>query len=75
MNTYGIQKDGTEGPIFREAIGDTDIEKRRVDTVGKEGGGKNRASSIETYILLCVKYTLRIYCITKGVLPVRRFDF
>ena len=28
----------------------TDIEKRCVDTMGKEGGGTNRASSIETYI-------------------------
>ena len=37
-----------------------------MDTVGEEGGGMNRESSIETYILPCVKYTGRIYCITEG---------
>ena len=33
--------------------GDTDIEKRLMDTVGKGEGGRNGKSSVETYMTIC----------------------
>ena len=40
MHMYGIQKDGTDEDICREAT-ETDIENRLVDTVGEGESGMN----------------------------------
>ena len=52
MHIYGIQKDDTDEPICREAVG---IQIQRTDlwTQGKrEGeGGTNGGSGMETYLL------------------------
>ena len=39
MHIYGIQKDGTDDPIFSN--GDADTQNRLVDIVGKGEGGTN----------------------------------
>ena len=46
----GIQKNGTDEPTGREALRHrvADTENRLVDTTGKEEGGINTVSSIET---------------------------
>ena len=49
MHIYGIQKDGSDEPIYRAAI-----ENRFVDTVGERKGRMNWKSRLETYTLLYV---------------------
>ena len=41
--------------LFASSNGDTDIENRLVDTVGKGDDGTNRENSIETYSLPYIK--------------------
>ena len=52
MHIYGIQENGTEEFIYREAIGETHVKKRLMDM----GRGKERVrcmERVETYITIC----------------------
>ena len=48
----GIQKDGTDEPIWS---GDADVDDRLVGAVREGEGGTDRESSMETYTRPCVK--------------------
>ena len=51
---YGIYKDGTEEPIFRAAVENTDTENSLMDTAGRgRRGWEVCRDNTETYITIC----------------------
>ena len=58
MHIYGIQKNGTDEPICRTAM---EMQKQRTELWTRGGGwqeedsGTNGESSMETYMIICVK--------------------
>ena len=60
---YGIQKDGTDAPICREAV-ETDVWDKGK---GEEGEGEmNGESGMEICTLPYVKQPIRVCCMTQG---------
>ena len=60
-HTCGIQKNGTDEPVYKEEI-ETYVENKRMDTKGGKwgggvvvGGGMNWAIGIDMYTLICKK--------------------
>ena len=53
---------------FQGRNGDTDVENRLADAVGQGESGTNAASSINIYILLCVRQTAgeKLLCSTRS---------
>ena len=62
MHIRGTQKNGTDEPVCRAEIRDTEVENKRMDTKGgkRQGGGwgggvLNWAIGIDMYTLMCIK--------------------
>ena len=51
----GIQKNGTGEFICKAENRDTGVEKKCMDSKGREGGGTNWEIGTDTYRLLCIK--------------------
>ena len=65
---YGIQKDGTDEPIYRATV---DMQTQKTDlwkqVGGKGRGGMNGESNMEANTLPCVKQLMGICCVTQGM--------